>query len=801
MSTIRSSARRSALRLPAFILLMVGCAGVLAWSQGAYKIEEPTAQQAPPTPAAPRQFVETCTLCHGGDSLGTDRAPTLVNSAHLRGMADSDVAAIIQKGRGNMPPFPLPQADIDQIVRYIRSLNAAPATTAVAGDAKAGESIFFGDGQCSSCHTAGGRGSSYGPDLSSIASRLRLANMQQALTNPGSSTSSGGGGGFGAAPATYNSVTVVLKDGSKLQGLNRAQGSHDLVLQTKDGKLHLLQDGEYLSVLPGSTPAMPAYQGTAGQLRDLLAYLSTLKGVGVGALTAPLPPVTQPEIDQVAHPRQGDWPNYNGTLDGNRNSALDQINQQNAAQLQLQWVYSIQFNGLETTPIVVDGVMFITGNNQVYAVSGKTGREIWRYQRPKSPSAQISGDAAIGVNRGVAVLGDRVFYLTDDAHLIALNRLTGGLLWDVNTHEGAAGQYGGTAAPLVVGDLVVTGVSGGDNGIRGFVAAYKATTGEEAWKLFTIPKPGDTGPVADTWKGSALGLGGGATWTTGSAEADGSVIYWPVGNPHPDTDGDQRLGSNLYTNSDLAIDARTGKLLWYFQFTPHDLHDWDANEPVVLADTLWKGQPRKLLLHANRNGFLYVLDRTNGKLLLATQMVDQMNWASGIDQQTGAPSLLPANEPSLQGTVACPAVRGATNWYSTAFNPATRLYYVMTVEDCTLYRKAEDGGYGRYNDPAHPPQKILRAFNIETGKVVWQIVLPGPVQSNYSGVLTTAGGLLFFGESSGGFAAVDARTGKYLWHFETNHAIKASPMTYAIDGKQYVAIASGTNVLSFALAK
>jgi len=801
LSTIRSSARRSALRLPAFILLMVGCAGVLAWSQGAYKIEEPTAQQAPPTPAAPRQFVETCTLCHGGDSLGTDRAPTLVNSAHLRGMADSDVAAIIQKGRGNMPPFPLPQADIDQIVRYIRSLNAAPATTAVAGDAKAGESIFFGDGQCSSCHTAGGRGSSYGPDLSSIASRLRLANMQQALTNPGSSASSGGGGGFGAAPATYNSVTVVLKDGSKLQGLNRAQGSHDLVLQTRDGKLHLLQDGEYLSVLPGSTPAMPAYQGTAGQLRDLLAHLSTLKGVGVGALTAPLPPVSHAEIEQVAHPRQGDWPSYNGTLDGNRNSTLDQINQQNAAQLQLQWVYSIQFNGLETTPIVVDGVMFITGNNQVYAVSGKTGREIWRYQRPKSPSAQISGDAAIGVNRGVAVLGDRVFYLTDDAHLIALNRLTGGLLWDVNTHEGAAGQYGGTAAPLVVGDLVVTGVSGGDNGIRGFVAAYKATTGEEAWKLFTIPKPGDTGPVADTWKGSALGLGGGATWTTGSAEADGSVIYWPVGNPHPDTDGDQRLGSNLYTNSDLAIDARTGKLLWYFQFTPHDLHDWDANEPVVLADTLWKGQPRKLLLHANRNGFLYVLDRTNGKLLLATQMVDQMNWASGIDQQTGAPSLLPANEPSLQGTVACPAVRGATNWYATAFNPATRLYTVMTVEDCTLYRKAEDGGYGRYNDPAHPPQKILRAFNIETGKVVWQIVLPGPVQSNYSGVLTTAGGLLFFGESSGGFAAVDARTGKYLWHFETNHAIKASPMTYAIDGKQYVAIASGTNVLSFALAK
>ena len=227
--------------------------------------------------------------------MGTDRAPTLVNSAVLRGMADSDVAAIILKGKGRMPAFPLPQADIDQIVRYIRSRNlAAAAETAVPGDAKAGESIFFGEGQCSSCHTAGGRGSSYGPDLSSIASRLRLANLQQALANPGASSSSGGGGGFGAAPATYNSVTVVLKDGSKLQGLNRAQGSHDLVLQTSDGKLHLLQDGEYLSVVPDSTPAMPAYQGTADQMRDLLAYLSTLKGVGVGALTAPQPPSPRP---------------------------------------------------------------------------------------------------------------------------------------------------------------------------------------------------------------------------------------------------------------------------------------------------------------------------------------------------------------------------------------------------------------------------------------------------------------------------------------------------------------------------
>jgi alcohol dehydrogenase (cytochrome c) len=282
---------------------------------------------------------------------------------------------------------------------------------------------------------------------------------------------------------------------------------------------------------------------------------------------------------------------------------------------------------------------------------------------------------------------------------------------------------------------------------------------------------------------------------------EANVLYWAVGNPHPDTDGDERAGSNLYTNSDLAIDVKTGKIIWYYQFTPHDLHDWDANQPIVLVDATWKGQARKLLLHANRNGFLYVLDRTTGQPLSATKMVRKLNWASGIDPQTWTPQLLAANETSLQGTVTCPAVRGATNWYASAYNPATRLYYVMTVEDCTTYIKAEDAGYRRYNDPADPAQKILRAFNIETGKEAWQIVLPGPVQSNYSGVLTTSGGLVFFGESSGAFAAVEARTGKYLWHFETNHAIKASPMTYAIGGRQYIAIASGSTILSFALPK
>jgi alcohol dehydrogenase (cytochrome c) len=357
------------------------------------------------------------------------------------------------------------------------------------------------------------------------------------------------------------------------------------------------------------------------------------------------------------------------------------------------------------------------------------------------------------------------------------------------------GKYGGTSAPLVVSDLVIGGVSGGDEGIRGFIAAYKATTGEEVWRFWTVPAAGDS--EMKTWSTSTVPQGG-ATWTTGSYDDETGLLYWAIGNPYPDTDGDDRQGDNLYTNSDVALDAKTGKLRWHFQFTPHDLHDWDANQPIVLIDAQFHGKQRKLLLHANRNGFFYVLDRTSGEFLQGTAFVKKLTWASGISK-TGSPIVMPGSGTTEGGVRTCPAVRGATNWYSTAFSPVTELYYVMTSEDCTIYRKAKNGGYVSINDPNDPSMKVLRAIAMDSGKIVWELPMKGPAERNYSGVLATAGGLVFYGETIGAFAAADAKTGKQVWKYQGNQTFKGSPMTYAVNGRQYIAIASGPNILCFEL--
>jgi alcohol dehydrogenase (cytochrome c) len=499
---------------------------------------------------------------------------------------------------------------------------------------------------------------------------------------------------------------------------------------------------------------------------------------------------------------QADWPSYNGQTNGSRYSPLAQITASNVARTVPKWIFSVQGTShLQVTPVVVNGVMYVTSANECYALDAGAGREIWHYQRPRTKG--LVGNAAGGVNRGVAVAGDRLFMVTDHAHLISLNRFTGALLWETEMadwHE----NYNATGAPLVVGNLVVTGTSGGDEGVRGFVAAFDQATGKETWRFWTVPRPGE--PKAETWQGKGIEHPGATTWLTGTYDPELDTVYWPTGNPSPDLIGDDRGGDNLYSDSVVALDAKTGKLKWYFQFTPHDVWDYDAQETPALIDTTWQGRPRKVLVQANRNGFFYVLDRTDGKFLLGKQYATKVTWASGLTPE-GRPMTVPNMEPTLEGKRVCPSLEGSSNWYSTSFNPAAGLYYVQTNDKCGIFTRtpmewAAGKGFmgGSFKQaPDEPAQRILRAFDIQTGRIVWELPQTGTVDS-WGGTLSTAGGVVIFGEDSGSLMAADAKSGKPLWSFQTNQLWKASPMTYMFDNKQYVAVASGPNIIAFGLA-
>jgi alcohol dehydrogenase (cytochrome c) len=499
---------------------------------------------------------------------------------------------------------------------------------------------------------------------------------------------------------------------------------------------------------------------------------------------------------------QVDWPTYHGDIRGNRYSTVTQIDATNVARLAPAWVFTLADAGgrLQVTPVVVDGVMYVTNANECYALDAGSGRRIWHYQRPRTKG--LAGDAASGINRGVAVAGDRVFIVTDHAHIVALNRFTGELAWETTMADHRE-NYGATSAPLVVGDLVISGVSGGDEGIRGFLAAFDRATGREVWRFWTVPKPGE--PGSETWRGKDIAHGCAATWLTGTYDAELDTLYWPTGNPCPDYDGRGRVGDNLYSDSILALEPKTGRLKWHFQYTPHDLWDWDAQQPPVLVDAEWEGRPRRLLLHANRNGFFYVLDRANGSLLLAKPFVKRLTWASGIDR-SGRPVLNPNQQPAPEGTRVCPAVEGATNWFSTSFDPAQGLYVVQALEKCNIFTRRDEtwkAGSSYYGGttrqvPDEPGQKVLRAIDIRTGTVRWEVPQTGPATS-WGGTLTTAGGLVFFGDDSGALAAVDSTSGKRLWEFQTSTLWKASPMTYVFDNQQYIAVAVGSNIIAFGL--
>ncbi len=516
----------------------------------------------------------------------------------------------------------------------------------------------------------------------------------------------------------------------------------------------------------------------------------------LGTWTSSRSQVSYERLVQSASEPQN-WLTYSGRYSGWRYSTLDQITTKNVSRLALQWAFqSAELGEFETTPLAVDGVLYGTSpNDRAFAIDAHSGRALWRYQRVLPPKIQ----ACCGmVNRGFALLGNRLFMATLDAHVIALDTKTGNIVWDVTAADYHQ-AYTFTVAPLVVKNAVIVGTSGGEYGVRGFVDAYDATTGARLWRFDTVPGPGQ--PGHETWTGDSWKAGGAPAWLTGSYDPELNLIYWPTGNPSPSNYGADRGGDNLYSNSMLALDADTGKLKWYYQFTPHDLYDYDATQIPVLIDANWEGKPRKLLVQANRNGFLYVLDRTDGKFLSASTL-GKVTWAKGIAPD-GRPIVNPEAIPGVAPTRVCPGAIGLTNWFSPSYDPETRLLYVATTNECDVftgspqqYRAGHDFLGSIYMpDPVERPSGSLKAIDPLTGKQQWEF----PYFSNPNGgALSTAGGLVFAGDSDGNFIALDAQTGRDLWHVQLGAGIYSTGITYQLDGRQYVVIPVGSTLFAFA---
>ena len=513
---------------------------------------------------------------------------------------------------------------------------------------------------------------------------------------------------------------------------------------------------------------------------------------------APLP--GQVTYERILHAPQEpwNWLTYSGGYASWRYSTLDQIKVSNAGALTAQWVFqSASLGQFETTPLVIDGVLYGTGqDNRAFALDAVTGRPIWRYQRNLPDKIQ----ACCGmVNRGFAALGDRLFMATLDGHVIALDRKTGNVVWDVEAADYHS-AYVFTVAPLVVKDEIIVGVAGGEYGVRGFIDAYSAETGKRRWRFNTIPAPEE--PGHETWSGDSWKTGGAPAWITGSYDPELNLIYWPTGNPSPSDYGAERKGDNLYSNSMLALDADSGKLRWHFQFTPHDLHDYDATQIPVLLDADWQGRPRKLLIQANRNGFIYVLDRTNGEFLSAKAFA-QVTWATEIGAD-GRPVVAPGSEPTAEGTRVCPGALGATNWFSPSYDPQTKLLYVASSVECDTFsgvpQKYHEGHdfLGSIYVPAKGEKTAgaMRAFDPFTGEKKWEFPYFSPP---WGGALATAGHVVFGGDSEGNFIAFEAETGRVIWHIQLGAAIYSSPITYSVGGRQYVAIPAGAALFAFAL--
>ena len=789
-----------------------------AAADSAQQQANPFAGDAAAVAAGRDLYGQICQSCHGPGAQGTDRGPALATTTLQHGNGDSDLFRSIRTGvpGTQMAGFAaLSENDVWRIVSYLRTLqngSSSSSATRANGDPIAGEALFFGRAGCATCHEVNGRGGIVAPDLSGAGSlsatvlRLKIVDPN----NPAAQTSGARGSRGNASPAT---VIARTRDGREIKGVRRNEDTFSLQMIDVSGQLQLLDKRQLASVaVDDKSLHPPEYKDrfTESEITNVVAYLLALRGRDpVKTATA------SPVAGGVTHERllnsksePHNWLMYWGDYQGTHYSPLSSITPANVGQLRPAWSAPVPGETVsESTPLVVDGVIYGTSGGSprtVTAMDARTGRQIWRFVRPQK--VRNPGETDV-VNRGVAILGHRLFVGTNDAALLCIDARTGRLLWEVQVADTMEG-FNITSPPLIVKDKIIVGHAGGEYALRGFLDAYDVM-GKHLWRFYTIPAPGEFGN--DTWKGDSWKTGGGGTWLTGTYDPELNTVYWPIGNPAAMTDRSVRGdGDNLFTDSVVALDPDTGQRKWHYQFTPNDGHDWDSTEDMVLVDRVWHGRQRKLLLHADRNGHFYVLDRITGEFLAATPFIHQ-TWNSGFDSK-GRPKPIPGSNSSPEGSfLVYPTPGGATNFGAPSYSPITGLFYLEYSEAGAVYVSAPQvPAKGREylgEGPARPlpprgpkdpaPNAGVKALDPETGMTVWDFKLFQGSLAN--GVLATAGGVVFASSRDGNLIALDAKTGKYLWHYQTSGNHAASPVSYAINGRQYVALTAGNVLYSFAL--
>ena len=788
-------------RIYLFLPLLAAIAALPALAQpGPDAMTNPFAGDAAAIEAGERVYRQACLACHGAGGEG-ERGPAL--NRPLQRDSDQEIFNSIRNGVPGtaMPGFSgFPVDQTWQLVSYVRSLRGTRSAEAPAveltGDPKAGEALFFGSARCSNCHEVNGRGGIGGPDLSE-AGRNTPDTIRAKILNEST-----------GERRRRRGPTVArgkLPNGDGFRGMVLSQDSFHVAVREMSGKVHVLDKSQVSELEVGPGSLMPTNFGerlSGEQVDDLVAYLAGLRERDFSVTAgAEIPGGLDLERITNAHKEPHNWLTYWGDYAGRHFSKLDQITTENVKLLQAKW--AVQLTGdsvLQATPLVVDGIMYTTGQAaplQVLALDAATGLELWRFERPQKVVNPYEGNRT---NRGVAMVGNRLFVGTLDAALLALDARTGRQLWEVQVADTMEG-YSITSPPLPVNGKIIVGMSGGEYPTRGFLDAYDPKTGERLWRFYTVPAEGE--PGNETWPGDTWKIGGGATWLPGSFDPELNLLYWTVGNPAASMDSKTRDGDNLYTDAVVALDPETGKLVWHYQFTPNDSHDWDSNQDVILADAEWQGKPRKLLLHADRNGFYYVLDRETGEFLHADNYVRQ-TWNAGFDEN-GKPSHLPGSVASLDGSEPVyPTLGGGTNWQAQSYDADKKVLYLETIDGGQTYVRVVENpepgkmfrGGGAYGIGERTVWAV-QALDAMTGETKWAFELSRGSLS--SGVLATSGGLVFAATPEGNLIALDAEDGKPLWRFQAGAAIPSAPISYAVDGKQYIAVSTGSVLYSFAL--